>query len=112
VKGITLVTLAITDPIMVDTVDRIMEVTRAQSRSRLAIGLITFAAPVITQATRITAGGQDIGRGGMVSESGSTATMLSEGTDGIVFPGNRYSNDWLSKAPARQTETQRCNEAT
>ena len=63
------------DRIMVDpiTADPIMEVIRALSRSRLAIGLITFMGLVITQATRITFGGGDIGRGATTSEFGSTA---------------------------------------
>ena len=51
------------DPI---TADPIMEVIRALSRSRLAIGLITFMGLVITQATRITPGEQVIGGRGMV----------------------------------------------
>ena len=92
-------------------VGRIMEVIRAPSRSRLAIGLIMLTALVITRATRITSGGQDIGRGGMVSESGSTAITSSEDTDRTVFRGNRNLNDWLNQAPARQTETQRNTQA-
>lgn len=103
-----LVTRAITDRTMVG---RITEVIRARSRSRLAIGLIMLTALVITRATRITPGGQDIGRGGMVSESGSTAITSSEDTDRTLFRGNRNLNDWLNQAPARQTETQRSTQA-
>jgi hypothetical protein len=75
-----------TDRIMVDriTADLIMEVIRAPSRSRLAIGLTTFVALVITWATPITSGGQDIGDGGMVSESGSTAITSCVDTDPAV----------------------------
>ena len=103
------------DRIMVDriTADPItVEVIRPPSRSRLATGLTTFAALVITQATRITPGGRDIGDGATASESGSTAIMWCEDTDRTVFRGNRYSNDWLSQAPVRQTETQRRCQAT
>ena len=95
-KGITPLTRAITDRTMVDMVGRIMEVIRALSRSRLATGLITFAALVITQATRITPGEQVIGGGGMVIEPGSTAIMSCEDTDPTESRGNRYSNDGLN----------------
>jgi len=44
-------------------------------------GLTTFTGLVTTQATRITPGGQDIGDGGMVTESGPTAITLCEDTD-------------------------------
>jgi hypothetical protein len=97
---------------MVDMVDHITEVIRAPSRSRLAIGHITFAARVTTQATRTTLGEQVIGGGGMVIELGYTAITLSGDTDGTVFRGNRYSNNWLSQAPACQTEAQPGCEAT
>lgn len=56
--------------------DLIMAVIRAPSQSRLAIGLIMFAALATTQAERIMFGGQDIGDGGTVSERGSTAITL------------------------------------
>jgi len=109
VKGTTVLTRAITDRTMVG---RIMEVILAPSRSRLAIGLITFTGLVITRATRITSGGQDIGGGGMGNECGSTATTLCEDTDRPGVLGNRYLNNWLSQAPTRQTETQpRCQAA-
>ena len=94
------------DPI---TADPIMEVIRALSRSRLAIGLITFMGLVITQATRITPGEQVIGGRGMAIEPGSTAITSCEDTDPTESRGNRYSNDGLNQAPARQTKTQpRC----
>ena len=94
------------DPI---TADPIMEVIRALSRSRLAIGLITFMGLVITQATRITPGEQVIGGRGMVIEPGSTAITSCEDTESRESRGNRYSNDGLNQAPARQTKTQpRC----
>ncbi len=62
-------------------------VMRVPSRWRLVIGLTTFTGLVITGATRITSGGQDIGRGGMASESGSTAITSSADTDRTFFAG-------------------------
>ena len=63
------------DHIMEDriTVGPTMVVTQPRSRSRLVTGPTTFTALVITQATRITFGGGDIGRGATTSEFGSTA---------------------------------------
>ena len=96
---------------MVDriTADPITAVIRVPSQLKLAIGLTTFAALVITQATPITSGGRDIGHGGMVSESGSTAITSCEVTDRAVF---RYLNDWLSQSPARQPEAHSRCQAT
>src|SRR5207248_10667119 len=90
------------DPI---TADPIMEVIRALSRSRLAIGLITFMGLVITQATRITPGEQVIGGRGMVIEAGSTAITSCEDTDPTESLGNRYSNDGLNQAAAGTTKS-------
>ena len=91
------------------TVDRTMAAIPGRLPSKLAIGLITFTGLVITQATRITPGEQVIGGRGMVIEPGSTAITSCEDTDPTESRGNRYSNDGLNQAPARQTKTQpRC----
>ena len=103
------------NPIMVDriTADLIMEeVIRAPSPSTLAIGLTTFAALVITWAGPITSGGQDIGHRDTVRECGSTAITLCEDIDRATLRADRYLNNRLSQAPARQTETRGSGHAT
>ena len=81
----------ITDPITEGVI-------RAPSPWRLAIDLITFTELVITKAAPITSGDQDIGHGGMVSESGSTAiTSCEEDIDrqpgAAAFSRRRQSGD-------------------
>ena len=70
IRGMDLITGVIvhTDPVMAPT--------QAPSRSKLAIGPIILVALVIMQAAPITSGGQDIGRGAGVKESGFTATTF------------------------------------
>jgi len=43
----------------------------------------------------------------MANESGSTAITSCEDTDRTVFRRNRYSNNWLSRAPARVGQHER-----
>jgi hypothetical protein len=66
--------VAHTDPVM--PVPLAMSPPQAPSRSRLAIGRIILAVRVITWAALITSGGQDIGHGAAVKESGFTAITL------------------------------------
>lgn len=84
-KDITLLTRAIMGRTMVG---RITEVIRGPLRSRLATGRITFTDLVITQATRITSGGQDIGGIVTAREFGSTATTpFADTKPGSTSPG-------------------------
>jgi hypothetical protein len=65
--------------------DRIMagptQAIQALLRSRLATGRIILVVLVITWAVPITSGGQAVGHGGTVGESGSTAVTWCEDTN-------------------------------
>ena len=75
---IIMLVLRHTDPVtrVMAHTDPVMPVPQGPSRSRLAIGRITLAAPVIMWARRITSGSRDIGDGATITEFGSTAATV------------------------------------
>jgi hypothetical protein len=101
------VTLEVTvgDTLGVTARGHITAVIRAQLQSRLAIGLTTFTAPAITEATHITSGSADIGHRGTAKECGSTAITLCEDIDRAERRADQDLNNGFGQAQAGQTET-------